>query len=339
MQPLATSHPVPDAIRFFTRADSEFFVGLLALARSLRLQGHHDPLTVLDLGLTSHQRAALRGLCDLVRVDGIASRHAWFLAPYPHLLHAEGIVVYLDCDVIVTSRLDDALDAARQGMVCASPDSADRWFTDWGPIFGLERLPRQQVYVNAGFVAFSTAHFPDLQRRWWECCDHLAQRPDSRPSGKANPIATSSDRANPIALPDQDALNALLMSEVPAGRIELLPEGAVALGRRELVQTTIVDLGRLECRRSGQRTTLLHAYGRPKPWQPNAWRYLRRTAYVRCLRRLLSRWDAPVPMDTTMLPVWLRPGARGALTLQLLFGIAWIRRRPAVTRLLKALGH
>jgi hypothetical protein len=333
------SSDAADAIRFFTRADSGFFVGLLALVRSLRLQGHNEPLTVLDLGLTSKQRSALTGLCDLVRVDGIAPRHAWFLAPYPHLLHAEGIVVYLDCDIIVTSRLDDALDTARRGMVCAAPDPADRWFADWQPIFGLERPPRRQVYINSGFVTFSTAHFPDLQRRWWECCDHIAHRLDSHASEKANPIAASSDRTNPIALPDQDALNALLMSEFPAGRIQLLPEGAVALGRRELVQTRIVDLGRLECRRGGQRTTLLHAFGWPKPWQPNAWRYLRRTSYVRCLRRLLSRRDMPGAVDARTIPVWLRPGTPGALTLQILFGLAWIRRRGPVTRLLRAFGH
>jgi hypothetical protein len=304
-------------VRFFTMADSENFIGLLALVGSLRLHGHNDPLTVLDLGFTADQRSVLEGLCDTVRVDGIAGRHPWFLASYPYRLHAEGIVVYIDSDVIVTSRLDHAFVAARRGMVCAASDPASRWFADWGPIFGLERPLRRQVYVSAAFVAFSTTQFPHLLRRWWECCDDLAQRLGSPPS----------DRTNPVALPDQDALNALLMSEVPAGSIELLPQNAAAQGPRELAQTSVVDLRRLECRHAGQQTMLLHAYGRPKPWQSNAWRNLRRTAYVRCLRRLLNRSDARVCLDDRTLPVWLRPDARGAVTLHLLFGISWIRRQ------------
>ncbi len=304
-------------VRFFTMADSENFIGLLALVGSLRLQGHDDPLTVLDLGFTADQRSVLEGLCDTVHVDGIAGRHPWFLAPYPYRLHAEGVVVYIDSDVIVTSRLDHAFVAARRGMLCAASDPARRWFADWGPIFGLQRPLRRQVYVSAAFVAFSTMQFPHLLRRWWECCDHLAQRLGSPPS----------DRTNPIALPDQDALNALLMSEEPAGSIELLPQNAAAQGPSELARTTVVDLSRLECRHAGQQTMLLHAYGRPKPWQSNAWRNLRRTAYVRCLRRLLNRSDAPVYVDTRTLPVWLRPGPRGAVTLHLLFGISWIRRQ------------
>jgi hypothetical protein len=309
-------------VRFFTMADSEHFIGLLALVGSLRLQGHNDPLTVLDLGFTAAQRSVVESLCDPVRVDGITGRHPWFLAPYPYLLHAEGTIVYIDADVIVTSRLDHVLAAARGGMVCAAPDRARRWFADWGSIFGLERPLRRHDYVNAAFVAFSTTQFPRLLGRWWECCDRLAQRLGSPPS----------DRSNPTALPDQDALNALLMSEVPVGSIELLPRNAVAQGPRELAQTTVVDLRRLECRRAGQQTTLLHAYGRPKPWQPNAWRNLRRTAYVRCLRGLLSRLDAPVSVDTGILPIWLRPGACGAVMLHVLFGVSWIRRQVAGAR-------
>jgi hypothetical protein len=316
-------------IRFFTRADSSFFLGLLALVRSLRLQGHTDPITVLDLGFTAYQRSVLSRQCHLVRVDGTAERHPWFVTPYPYLLHAEGIVVYIDCDVIVTSRLDDAFAAARRGMVCAAPDTAQRWFAEWGPIFGLEEPLRRQVYVNSGFVALSTAHFPDLQRRWWECCDHMAQQFGS----------PASERTNPIALPDQDSLNALLMSEVPAGRVEVLPERAMALGKHELARTTVVDLRRLECQYAGQRTTLLHHYGRPKPWERNAWRNLRPTAYVRCLRRLLSQSDVALTVDTRIVPAWLRPGGGGALILYVLFGMSWIRRRPIVMRLFRAFGH
>jgi hypothetical protein len=290
-------------IRFFTRADSKSFIGLLALVRSLRLQGHDEALTVLDLGLTAHQRSVLEGQCDVVRVPGIARRHPWLVAPYPYLLNAEGTVVYLDCDVIVTSRLDHALAAARRGLVCAAPDPATRWFADWESIFAIKRSLRREVYVNSGFVAFSTLYFLHLQRRWWECCDRMAQHLDTPPSGNATRLHCHQNRANPIALPDQDALNALLMSEVPAGRVQLLPKDAVGQGRRELAQIIVVDLRRLESGHAGRRTTLFHAWGRPKPWQAKAWRNLTRTPYVRFLRRLLSGADVRGPIDTKTVPV------------------------------------
>ena len=64
MEPARASPPAP--VGFFTIADANYFLGLVALVNSLRLQGHADPITVLDLGLQTDQREALETECDFV---------------------------------------------------------------------------------------------------------------------------------------------------------------------------------------------------------------------------------------------------------------------------------
>lgn len=308
-------------VRFFTMSDADNFLGLVAMVRSLRLQGHHDPVTVLDLGLTSAQRAALQHTVELVQLPQAVGRHPFFLAAYPVFLRPKGTVVWIDADVIITQTLDPVLAVAARGMVCAAPDFLfDRWFGEWQSIFELGDELRHQTYVNAGFFAFSTEHFPDLLRRWWKCCDGLA-------ANHSWPLPGS----DPVGLLDQDALNALLMSEIPEDRLWLLSEQSGIEGKDRLARTKVVDRRRLVCRFGGQPTVLLHSSGQPKPWQPAARRDLRRTAYVICLRELLTRQDPPA-ITRDMAPAWLRPGAVSASTLYALFALRSIRRGKARAR-------
>ena len=74
-----TSPPPP--VGFFTIADATYFVGLVALVNSLRLQGHADPITVLDLGLQAEQREVLQAECDLVMPPHASQRHPWLMEP------------------------------------------------------------------------------------------------------------------------------------------------------------------------------------------------------------------------------------------------------------------
>ena len=299
-------------------SDADNFLGIVAMVKSLRRQRHHEPITVLDLGLSPAQRDVLRSDVELVRLPEVDGRHPFFLAPYPFLLDAVGTVVTIDADVIVTQTLEPVLAAAADGMVCAAPDLvSDRWFAEWQSIFGLERAPRHGVYVNAGFVAFSTEHFPDLLRRWWECCDGLA-------ATHSWPLPA----ADPVGYLDQDALDAILMSEVPEARLWLLPEESAIQGTDRLAHTKVVNRRRLACRYEGRATVLLHAVRPRKPWQPAARRDLRRTAYLTCLRELLVRPDAPA-VPRAMAPAWLRPGLVSASTMRALFALRSIRRGKA----------
>jgi hypothetical protein len=291
------------AIRLFTLADARHFPGLVALVNSMRVLGRREPLTVLDLGFDADQREALRGECDFVEPPDHSPRHPYLLEPRACMARDAEVVVYVDADVIITNDLVDIVQAARDGQVILYTDYAsDRWFEEWQDIFGLRAPLRVQAYANAGFLAFSTVHFPNLLERWAECCEVLVGQPTH---------LDSKSFASPIAMSSQDALNAILMSEVPAEQVDIRPAASAAQGPGELTHTAVVDLERLRCTRDGRRMELLHAWGVPKPWEPSAHKTLRRSAYLRCLRRLLLGDDVAVKVaHETMVP-WLHPGARG----------------------------
>jgi hypothetical protein len=309
-------------VRFFTIADAAYYPGVVALLNSLRIQGHDDPVTVLDLGLTPAQRAELAAHCDFVRAPP-EPRHPWLLAPFVCRAHPTEITVYIDCDVVVTAPLHQILDDARAGKVCGFPDRLpDRWFAEWEETFALPGPPRHQTYVNTGFVAFSTRTFPRLLEQWADRCARLSVAPVS---------AVAVDLARPTALADQDAWNALLMTVVDPAQLAVQPAAATAQGNWQLSRTQILDEGTLACSRDGRPVTLLHCFGVPKPWQADARRYLPRTAYLRCLRRLLTGDDLALRTAERQVP-WLSRGLRGRLSVRLWTGREALRVRVAARR-------
>jgi hypothetical protein len=306
----APGNRVGETARFVTIADSGYFPGLVALVNSLRLQGHREPITVLDLGLSSVQRAALEQHCDFVVPSPDVVRHPWLMHPYACALRPADAVIYIDSDIIVTSPLDEIIASASAGRICVFANAPPtRWFAQWEQVFGLRQPPRHQTYVNAGFLAFSPARFPSLASRWWDFCGRLIGEPTVLDTGEFE---------SPTAFASQDALNALLMSEVELGQIEFQPLLAEAQGPVQLHRARVVDRARLQCRLDGHPTTLLHTWSSPKPWEPEAAKKLRRSAYLRCLRRLVVAPDVAVRLPAADAPAWLRPGPRGAVTLWLL---------------------
>ena len=291
-------------VRFCTLADARYFPGLVGLVNSLRLQGHCEPISVLDLGLTDRQRQALASHCEFAPVPPGPPRHAWLLEPVSCLARPAEIVVYLDADIIVTRPLDDLIERARDGRIVVFPDTQpDRRFDEWRGHFELSEPLRHQTYVNAGFLAVSTRRFPALLPRWSRACELII----GRPTVKDDPTEMDS----PIGLSSQDALNALLMSEVPAVAVDLQPVGT-EVHRRQLAQVSVRDVHTLECSFEGRPTTLLHHWGVPKPWDHAARGYTV-NAYSTCLRRLLTGDDVAVRIDPREVPPWLRPGLLGVL--------------------------
>ena len=153
-----------DDVRFFVMSDADNFLGLIATVQSLRRMGHHEPVTVLDVGLSGAQRDALTTHnVECARLPQTEGQNPFLCAAFPLFLGPHGTIVCIDADVIVTQPLDPVFAAASSGMLCAAPDYlADRRFAEWQSTFDLSQPLRRQVYVNAGFVAFSTTHFPDL---------------------------------------------------------------------------------------------------------------------------------------------------------------------------------
>lgn len=155
--------------------------------------------------------------------------------------------------------------------------------------------------MNTGFLAFSTAHWPHLLERWRQACELIPPREmwGSR---------------SPFNAPDQDALNALLMSEIPREALALLSKSEQAFGG----DATVEDFEALTCRSEAGSAKILHLIDSPKPWESSGWLRLAGTGYVRLMRRLLFATDVPLRVDPDQAPVWLRPSLGGELALRAL---------------------
>jgi hypothetical protein len=283
---------------FYTIADAGFFPGLVALLNSLRLTGNAGELVALDRGLTRAQRALLEGHVTLVELPEALAGRPMLLKAYPHLLGASGTIVLVDSDMIVTRSLADVVASAEQGRICAFPDHRshrERWFAEWHDELGLRAALRRRTYLNAGFLALSTEHWPELLGRWWELCDRV---PRDQHFGRFE---------QPFWAGDQDVLNAILASEVPEEALAELPEDEEAYPE-DLLETVVADERTLRCELRGRPTAILHYSLGPKAWERKAWVRLRDDAYVRLMPRLLFGEDVAVRLDPKSVPLWLRPG-------------------------------
>jgi len=299
-------------VRYCTLADKHYFPGLVALVNSLRLMGHHEPISILDLGLTAKQRSVLGAECDIIPLPGGHPRHPWLCEPIACMALPAEVIVYLDADVIVTRPLDALIERARAGKIVACADTmSDRWFSEWESIFELSRPLRHETYVNVGFLALSAKRFGSLLDRWSECCALLVGRP-----------TVLDDRAaadTPVGFSSQDALNALLMSELAPSDLDI-QTSHTEVRTASLPDTEVTDVAALTCTFEGQPVTFLHHTGRRKPWDRNP-RALVPNAYLTCLRRLLTADDVALQPSPDEVPVWLRAGRCGALSYRTLLAI------------------
>lgn len=322
--------PAQDAT-FFTVADERFFVGAACLINSLRLTGNAGEIVLLDNGLTPSQRERVEPHARLVEAPDEVRDTPMLLKSFPHLLDPEGTVVVIDSDMIVTRSLDPILEQAAAGKVCLFADIEDqrnRRIPEWEQAFGLARPPREgQHYLNAGFICLSSDHHPGLLERYWDLCKSI-------PPGTT--MTAGAGYYQPFWGGDQDAINALLMSEVDADAVVELPElegpSADWLG-----EVRIEDEQTLRCTLRGHETYLLHYWGGPKPWHSQSWMRVQRDAYVRLMPRVLFADDVAVKVSPEELPAWMRPGAAAGAALAGLGAIngsarALLDRVPPETR-------
>jgi hypothetical protein len=302
-------------VTYYTVSDHRFFLGTVALLNSLSLTGNIGDLVVLDAGLTPNQRRALAGYSTVVDVSEQIKRHPHLMRPYPHLMEPAGMTVVIDSDIIVTASLDGILDFAREGKICLfpawTPEARTRWFAGWEHTLRLRAPLRREDWVHNGFVAFASEYWPQLLQRWWEVCELI---PSDEIHGSQSPFQA----------PDADALNALLMSEIPRDALGVLPEGDEIFGGHAKIE----DFQTLTATFRGRPATILHLVDNPKPWEPSGWLRLAATDYVRLMRRLLFAPDVPLRLEPEQVPLWLRPGIAGESTLRALGGanraILWL---------------
>jgi hypothetical protein len=291
-----------------------YLPGTLALIDSLRLTGFDGEVTVLDTGLGERERSVLERRATVRALPGDPSLHAVLRKPRLHELGPRGVVVFADSDMIFTRSLDEVVAQAESGKICLFPDhpsTGDRAFPVWETTFELAAPLRRRRHLNTGFVAFSVEHWPDLLRRWDEACRRVPPEQVFVPVMHEPPAMRFSTR--PFWGGDQDALNAILMSEIPEESIAQQPEDG-EIYPETMAEVELVDEETLQCRYRGGSPLLLHYVLSPKPWQQGAWPRIRADAYVRLLRRLLAD-DPDTPPG---LPPWLRPGAGGEAALRAL---------------------
>jgi hypothetical protein len=305
---------------YYTISDAEFFLGTVMLLNSLRLTGNEGKLVVLDAGLDPGQRTLLEGHADVVDIPKKIAGTPVSMSPYPYLVGASGTVVLIDSDIVVTGRLDEALDLACEGRIVAAPAwteaARNRWFAEWEATLKLRAPLRREDWFHAGFVVLEVGRWPNLLERWWELNELVP--PEQAFLWHLN---------QPFNASDADSLNALLMSEIPRSALALLPEGAEAFGGH----VTIEDVESLRCTLNGIPTRLLHYPDSPKPWQRRGWVRAGATAYAKIMRRLLFEPDVPLRLDPADVPVWLRPSLWGRVALRPRAAanstIGWLSRR------------
>ena len=291
---------VPTDPTYYTIATAPFFPGLVALLNSLRLSGNAGELVVLDRGLEAGQRARLEPHAQVVELPPDAATNPILLKAYPQAFDPSGVIVIVDSDMLVVAPLDAIARRAADGSICVFPDPIrDRWFPEWAEALELRAPLRRQTYVNSGFVAFSFDLRPDLLTRWWELCARV-------PTAEVR-----SDERSPFWAGDQDALNALLSSELPEDAVEVLPVEGQA-HPEQLLRVRVLDERTLECELDGQAVSILHHSLGPKAWQRLGWLRLRNDAYVRLLPRLLFGDDVTLQLDPAEVPFRLRPGSTPA---------------------------
>ena len=280
------------------------------MINSLRLSGNRGEVVVVDGGMTDSQRAQLAGVATVVDPPSeVAGTHALAVKPSVYLLAPKGVVVLIDSDMIVTRKLDDFVDRAAGGQVVAFPDhhsKHDRWFAEWRELFDLAAVPRHQLYVNAGLVALSVERWPDFLERWYRAARGIP------------PERIQKDPSDAAWAADQDALNAILMSEVAPEDVWIGPAWE-SIHPDGLRKVEIVDERTLECRYEGKPTAVLHFSLYPKPWDPKGWRRITRdNAFVKLMPRVLFGDDLAVRTEEKKLPLWARPGAGAKATSSLI---------------------
>jgi hypothetical protein len=275
---------------FYCVADRRYFPGAAAMLNSLRLQGHDEPVFLLDCGLTPEQRETLDPQVTVIPAP--ADTPPYLLKTVAPLAHPAEVMVLIDADMIVTRPLTELLDRAAAGRVVAFKDRSERFVPEWGELLGLGRASRQP-YVCSGLVLAGGAV-------GGEVLGLMHERQTRVDFGRT--FYGENDPGYPFRFPEQDVLNAILCSAVDGERL-------VAIEHR-LAPTPpwsglrVIDERALRCAYGdGVEPYVVHHHG-PKPWLDPT----HHGVYSRLLRRSLLGEDVPLRVPERALPRRLRRG-------------------------------
>ena len=280
-------------VAFYCVSSEKFFLGAVAMLNSLRLQGHSEPVFLLDCGLSPTQRELLEPHVALVTAPGDAPPYlAKTVAP---LRHPAEVMVLIDADMIVTRPLGELISKTAAGQVVVFRNNLDRFFPEWGELLDLGPI-RHRASLSSGLVFFAGPVAVELLRLMEDRMSHV----DFDLTYVRQNVADY-----PFLLLDQDVLNAILCTRVD-------PELVLALDNRLAPNTPfagleLIDEATLHCAYEDAEPYVLHHLGRTKPWLQRT----REDIYSRLLVRLLTGPDVGIRVPDEGLPWRMRSGLLG----------------------------
>jgi len=263
----------------------------VALVNSLRIQGHDEPIYLLDCGLTPPHRELLAR--EATVLPGPAGAEPYLLKTILPSAHPAKVMVLIDVDMVVTRPLTPLVERAAESRIAAVKDNLDRFVPEWGELLGLGKL-EPGPYVTSGLVVGGDEAGAELVRLWHEG----VARVDFERSrfGRDEP-------GYPFGYLDQDVLNAILRSEAMRDRVDVLDQGLAPVPPFRGIEIT--DARSLRCRSAdGTEPYVIHQFVR-KPWVEPMYHGV----YSKLLRRLWLGDDVPIRLDESELPRRLRRGA------------------------------
>lgn len=280
---------------FYCVSDARYFLGAVALLNSLRLQGHREPVFVLDCGLERRQRDLLSEQTTVVpNRPGTAPWLAKTIAP---TTHPARVSVLVDADMIVTRPLGELIDRASEGRVVAFENDRPRFVPEWGELLDLgHATPRP--YVTSGLVILGG----EIGAETLALLDDRQHRVDLDRS-----LFGSGQTDYPFLYPEQDVLNAILCTRVKPSCVDVLDHRLVP--NPPFSGVRLRDPLRLRCEYDdGVAPYVLHHFHR-KPWIDPMFHGL----FSRLLTRLLLSDDVTLRVPDELVPMRLRHGPRARL--------------------------
>lgn len=300
------STPVPTA--FYCVSSRIYFLGAVGLINSLRLQGHDQPIYLLDTGLSETQRALLETEARVFEAP--ADVEPFMLKTFLPARHPAEAMVLIDADMIVTRPLPEPIERARAGTALAVRHPQDRFVAEWGEAIGSATATRHP-YVSSGLIFLGgdpgRAVIALMEEKGALVEFERTQFGVDFPDYPFIASTQTSPADYPFFYADQDLLNAVLAVHIDPASFEALAEELAPVP--PFAGLRITDEESLRCAgRNGTEPYVLHHY-LSKPWlEPT-----HHGIYSKLLHRLLVGPNIAIEVPPEEIPLRFRAGPRATL--------------------------
>ena len=279
---------------FYCVSSRIYFLGAVAMINSLRLNGHREPIYLLDAGLSDAQRQLLAA--EVTIVEAPSEAPPYLLKTVAPLAHPAEVMVLIDVDMIVCRSLGELIERAAEGRIVAFENNMDRFVEQWGELTGLGEA-RRGPYVSSGFVAAGSTVGAELLA----LVDRLQRTVEL---DLTVDFSRQDLPEHPFRYLDQDVLNAILRTAIEPG--DLIALDTRLAPTQPFDGLRLFDASELRCAyRDGTEPYLLHHYLR-KPWLEGVYHGV----YSQFLARLLVGDELAITVPREQVPARMRSGPR-----------------------------